>query len=105
METFIQNYRTVRPELVFIGITEPQAVAITQVWNALVGNWEADFREQDMKSMIGEYPLLYALYKTPIAERPIESHLMNYDNLKIGHMTGAEELQKDLGKGEKDSQP
>ncbi|MBF0169562.1 MAG: hypothetical protein HQK87_00490 [Nitrospinae bacterium] len=100
MQSFVQNYRKTRPDLEFRGVTEAQAVVIAQVWNALVGNWESDFREEDMKKLIGDYPALFALYKTPVAERPIESVLMKMDKLKMGHMSGAEELQKQLGKSD-----
>ncbi len=97
MQSFIQNYRLKRPDLEFTALTEPQAVAIVQVWNALVGNWEKDFRAQDIKKMIGSYPLLYALYETPIDERPIERALMQDDKLKMGYQAEAKELQKNLG--------
>ena len=100
MQTFIQNYRTTRPDLVIENISEVQAVAIVQVWNALVGNWEKDFRERDIVRLIGRYPFLVTLYKTPPDKRPIESALSTMDSLKIGHMTGLKEAQKDLGKPE-----
>lgn len=100
MQTFINNYKVTKPDLEFINITEPQAVAIVQVWNALVGNWESDFREQDILKLIGNYDKLVALYKVPPTKRPIESALAERDELKIGHMSGLEEMQKDLGKEE-----
>ena len=98
MQTFIDNYRQTKPDLKFINITEPQAVAIVQVWNALVGNWEGDFREQDILKMIGQYELLKKLYKTPVEKRKIEASLSKREDLKIGHMTPLQELQKNLGK-------
>jgi hypothetical protein len=100
MQIFIQNYKTSRPDLVLENISEVQAVAIVQVWNALVGNWEKDFRERDIERLIGRYPSLVALYKTPVDKRPIESALGTMDSLKIGHMTGLKEAQKDLGNPE-----
>lgn len=100
MQIFIQNYKTTRPDLVIENITEVQAVAIVQVWNALVGNWEKDFRERDIERLVGRYPFLLTLYKTPIEKRPIESALSKMDSLKLGHMSGLKEMQKDLGKPE-----
>lgn len=100
MQTFIDNYKTTKPELEFISITEHQAVAIVQVWNALVGNWEQDFREQDMLKLIGHYEKLQALYKTPVEQRKIEYALMNRDDLKIGYGSNLEYEQRNLGKPE-----
>lgn len=100
MQGFIQNYKTTKPDLLLENITEAQAVAIAQVWNALVGNWEGDFREKDMEKLVGRYPLLLALYKTPVEKRPIESALAKVDSLKVGHMSGMKEMQKNLGGSE-----
>ncbi len=100
MQAFIHNYRETKPELEFTGITEPQAVAIVQVWNAVVGNWETDFRAQDMKKLIGNYDLLWELYNTPVDERPIEAALLGREDLKIGYMQDQKALQQNLGKPE-----
>ena len=100
MQNFIDNYKTTKPNIKFINITEPQAVAIVQVWNALVGNWEKDFRKQDIMKLIGHYDLLKKLYETPVEKRPIEYALMNRNELKIGHMSGLKDMQKNLGKAE-----
>lgn len=104
MQTFILNYQKAKPDLKYRNITETQAVAIAQVWNAVVGNWEADFREQDIIKLIGNYQKLIALYKTPVKERTIEVALAERDDLKIGHMSNLEEMQKDLGKPENNPQ-
>lgn len=98
MQTFIDNYKRTKPNLKLENVTQHQAAAIVQVWNALVGNWEGDFREQDILKLIGHYDVLKELYKTPVEKRPIEYALMKREELKIGHMTGLEELQKGLGK-------
>ncbi|MBF0293382.1 MAG: hypothetical protein HQK86_14630 [Nitrospinae bacterium] len=100
MQGFILNYKVTKPDLMIENITEVQAVAIVQVWNALVGNWEMDFREKDMEKLVGRYPLLLALYRTPVEKRPVESALSTMDSLKIGHMSGLKEAQKNLGKAE-----
>jgi len=100
MQTFIDNYRNTKPNLKFHNITEHQAVAIVQVWNALVGNWESDFREQDIFKLIGHYDKLKELYKTPVKDRKIEYALTHRDDLKIGHMSNLKDMQKNLGKPE-----
>lgn len=100
MQTFMENYKVTRPELKLVNITEHQAVAIVQVWNALIGNWEGDFREQDMLKLIGHYNHLAKLYKTPVEERKIEVALNRRDELKMGYESEMPELQKDLGKPE-----
>lgn len=97
MQTFIENFRKAKPNLSFRNITESQAAAIVQVWNALVGNWEGDFREQDILKLIGHYEKLVELYKTPVRERSVEWALSGRDELKIGHMSHQMEMQKDLG--------
>jgi len=98
MQTFIDNYRKTKPKLKFHSITEPQAVAIVQVWNALVGNWESDFRKQDILKLIGQYDLLRKLYATPVDKRPIEHALSRREDLKMGYRTTQKELQSKKGK-------
>ncbi len=53
-------------------LSDSELVAITQVWNALVGNWEADWREQDLVKMLQGDVAMIALAKTPLDKRPIE---------------------------------
>ncbi len=86
MQSFIDNYKVSKPDLEVENITEVQAVVIVQVWNAIIGNWEKDFREQDMLKLIGSYELLKKLYLTPVEKRPIEMALMGREDLKIGYM-------------------
>jgi len=100
MQTFIDNFRQTKPNLELVNVTQPQAVAIVQVWNALVGNWEADFREQDIIKLIGQYDKLVELYLTPVGKRPIEVALNVRDDLKMGHTSGILDQQRDLGKPE-----
>jgi hypothetical protein len=52
--------------------SDSELVAITQVWNALVGNWEHDFRQKDLIKMLQGDVALIKLIKTPKEERPIE---------------------------------
>lgn len=54
------------------GFTDAQAVAITQVWNALVGNWEKTFRLQDLAKLLEGDKALIKLTETPVKERPLE---------------------------------
>jgi hypothetical protein len=55
--------------------SDAELVAITQVWNALVGNWEADWRQKDIAKMLQGDVALIQLAKTPLEERPIEMAL------------------------------
>jgi hypothetical protein len=43
-----------------------------QVWNALVGNWEGEWRQQDIKRMLGGDLALIHLLETARDKRPIE---------------------------------
>lgn len=52
--------------------SDAEIVAITQVWNALVGNWESDWREQDLRKLLGNDTALIELLNTPPEKRPIE---------------------------------
>lgn len=99
MQTFIQNYRVSKPGLKIENITESQAAVIAQVWNATVGNWEADFREEDMLKMLGDYEILKALYKVPPEKRYIEAALMGRGDLKIGYMADMKKSGQDPGNG------
>ena len=55
--------------------SDAELVAITQVWNALVGNWEADWRQKDIAKMLQGDVALIQLAKTPLEQRPIETAL------------------------------
>lgn len=94
MQTFIENFRVSKPGLKVENITEHQGAVIVQVWNAIVGNWEKDFRPEDIYKMVGNYPVLKELYVTPIEKRPIESALMGREDLKIGYMADMEKTMK-----------
>ncbi len=95
MQSFIENYKTVKPQLKVENITEVQAAAIVQVWNAIIGNWEGDFRKEDILKLIGPYEQLKKLYLTPVEKRPIEMALMGRKDLKIGYMA---DMNKQLAK-------
>jgi len=55
--------------------SDAELVAITQVWNALVGNWEADWRRQDIVKLLGDDRALLDLAATDLENRPIEMAL------------------------------
>lgn len=53
-------------------LTDAEAVAITQVWNALVGNWEKYWRKQDLIKLLQDDRALIDLLNTPLEERKLE---------------------------------
>jgi hypothetical protein len=55
--------------------SDAELTAIVQVWNALVGNWEGEWRQQDIKRMLGGDRSLIRLLETAPDERPIEMAL------------------------------
>lgn len=55
--------------------TTAELMAIIQVWNGLVGNWEADWRKDDLKKLLAINPALLPLLETPPDQRPIENAL------------------------------
>ncbi len=70
-------------------ITDSQAAAIVQVWNATIGNWEKGFKREDIERLLeGDKPLI-ALLNTPFEKRKIES------SLSTGEMTHAEKFQRE----------
>lgn len=54
------------------GMTDAEAVVITQVWNVLVGNWEDTWREQDLIKLLEGDKAQIRLLETPVKERQIE---------------------------------
>lgn len=57
--------------------SDAELVTITQVWNALVGNWESDWPRKDIKKLLRGDRALIHLFETPVEERPIEMALKN----------------------------
>lgn len=53
-------------------IRNGEAAAITQVWNALVGNWEDTWRKEDLTKLLENDTPLLKLMNTPVKEREIE---------------------------------
>ena len=91
MDRLMKQHQEKNPGKKLLGLTKTQQLVVVQVWNALVGNWEKDFRKEDMVSMIGQgNDHLLALLDTPVDERKIENALA-----KTGHrLKGAYEAQK-----------
>lgn len=56
-------------------ISDAEAVVITQVWNALLGNWEDSWRKKDLIKMLEKDEALKNLLDTPPADRNIEKAL------------------------------
>ena len=61
----------------FKPFSDAEAIAITQVWNGLVGNWEPDWATKDIHKLLQGDQALIRLAETPLAERPIEMALKN----------------------------
>ena len=56
-------------------ISDTDAVAIVQVWNALIGNWEEGWRKEDLITMLKGDTALIDLVSVPPSERRIEAAL------------------------------
>ncbi|GMR18808.1 MAG: hypothetical protein BMS9Abin33_1251 [Gammaproteobacteria bacterium] len=52
--------------------SDAELVAITQVWNGLVGNWESDWPRKDIRKLLRGDRALLDLFETPVEERTIE---------------------------------
>lgn len=70
-ELMIQKGGTFKP------FSDAEVVAITQVWNGLVGNWEPDWATKDISRLLQGDQALIRLAETPIEKRPIEMAMKN----------------------------
>jgi len=61
----------------FKPFSDAEAIAITQAWNGMVGNWEPDWATKDIHKLLQGDQALIRLAKTPLHERPIELALKN----------------------------
>jgi hypothetical protein len=61
----------------FRPFSDAEIVAITQAWNALVGNWEPDWGLKDVRSLLKGDEALIKLAETPLEKRRIEVALKN----------------------------
>lgn len=57
--------------------SDAELVAITQVWNGLVGNWEGDWPRKDIRKLLRGDRVLLKLFETPVEDRPIERVLQH----------------------------
>ncbi|MBI5233679.1 MAG: hypothetical protein HY880_04930 [Deltaproteobacteria bacterium] len=55
--------------------TDAEAIAITEVWNALIGNWEKDWRKDDMIKLLENDRALIEFLDVPMDRRLIETAL------------------------------
>lgn len=61
----------------FKPFSDAEAIAIAQVWNGLVGNWEPDWGSKDIYKLLQGDQALIRLAETPVEKRPIEVALKN----------------------------
>jgi hypothetical protein len=59
----------------FKPFSDAELVAITQVWNGLIGDWEPDWGLKDIKKLLQGDRALIRLAETPLEERPIQMAL------------------------------
>lgn len=59
----------------FKPFSDAELVAITQVWNGIVGNWEPDWPAKDLIKLLQGDDALIRLAETPSEKRPIEMAL------------------------------
>lgn len=86
----IPQWRQKYPKSRISDITDSQAVAIVQVWNSSIGNWEKGWRKEDLEKLLeGDQPLL-RLLNTPSEKRKIERALSKEE------MSPAEKYQREM---------
>jgi hypothetical protein len=61
----------------FKPFSDAEAIAITQAWNGIVGNWEPDWGSKDVHKLLQGDQALIRLAETPVEKRPIEMALKN----------------------------
>ena len=71
VELMNQKNESIKP------FSDAEIVAITQVWNGLVGNWEAGWGEKNINKLLQNDVALIHLFETPLEGRPIEMALKN----------------------------
>lgn len=75
MKTFISMEKGKPGKEALADITAAESVAIAQVWNALIGNWEEGWRKEDLKRLMKGDDALIKLLDTPPSQRKIEQAL------------------------------
>ncbi len=71
--TEITNARN--PHINLPQFSDAEISAITQTWNALIGNWESDWPKKDLRKLLGNDYALIDLLDIPPHQRPIEAAL------------------------------
>ena len=75
MRRYIDLSNAQDKELNLRQFTDAEIIAITQVWNALIGNWESDWPSKDIRKLLNNDAALIRLLDTPVENRPIEMAL------------------------------
>ncbi|MBI5182277.1 MAG: hypothetical protein HZA06_05160 [Nitrospirae bacterium] len=75
MKAFVALWQNKFPEQQVPNLTDAEAVAIAQVWSALIGNWEDGWNKSDLIKLLENDKAMLRLLNTPIKERKIEAGL------------------------------
>ncbi len=75
MKAFVTLWQKKFPEQQVPALTDAEAVAIAQVWSALIGNWEDGWNKNDLIKLLENDKALLKLLDTPIKVRKIEAAL------------------------------
>lgn len=75
MKAFVTLWEKKFPEQKIFQLTDAEAVAIAQVWNALIGNWEDGWNKTDLIKLLENDTALLKLLDTPVEKRKIEAAL------------------------------
>ncbi|MBI5180026.1 MAG: hypothetical protein HZA05_01325, partial [Nitrospirae bacterium] len=75
MKAFVTLWQKKFPEQQVPALTDAEAVAIAQVWSALIGNWEDGWNKNDLIKLLENDKALLKLLDTPIKARKIEAAL------------------------------
>lgn len=77
MKKYVEINNARNKDLNLKPFSDAEIVAIAQAWNALIGNWESDWREKDLRKLLDKDHALIDLLSTPSEQRPIEAALKN----------------------------
>ncbi|HJN24149.1 MAG TPA: hypothetical protein QGG18_00330 [Rhodospirillales bacterium] len=75
MRRYVDLMNSRNKEINLDQFTDAEIVAITQVWNALIGNWEGDWPKKDIRKLLESDTALISLLETPLKHRLIEAAL------------------------------
>ena len=83
-------WRAKYPKAKISDITDSQAVAIVQVWNGTIGNWEKGWKKEDLERLLEGNQALLKLLNTPVEQRKIEKAISKEE------MSPAEKYQREM---------